>query len=79
MTTQPDPHNVMTPERFASGMTFAEYIRFAATPANLKREASGHTERIDRSGQMRSWYEGTLLADYQVGRCATSSRCPAGR
>ena len=30
--------HAITAERFASGMTFAEYLRHIASPANLARE-----------------------------------------
>jgi len=32
---------VVTPERFASGMTFDQYVAYVGTPENLKREGSG--------------------------------------
>jgi hypothetical protein len=31
--------SVVTPERFASGMTFDQYVQYIGTPANLTREA----------------------------------------
>ncbi len=31
--------SVVTPERFANGMTFDEYVKYAASPENLAREA----------------------------------------
>jgi len=33
--------SVVTPERFASGMTFDQYVAYVGTPENLKREALG--------------------------------------
>jgi hypothetical protein len=33
--------SVVTPERFAKGMTFDEYVRYAGSPENLAREAFG--------------------------------------
>ena len=41
-STTTNPYNILTPERFASGMTFDEYLAFMATPQNLAREASDH-------------------------------------
>jgi hypothetical protein len=38
----PPPSDV-TPERFARGMTFDEYVRYAGSPENLAREAWGAT------------------------------------
>ena len=33
--------SVVTPERFAKGMTFDEYVKWAGSPENLAREAFG--------------------------------------
>jgi hypothetical protein len=30
----------MTPDRFARGMTFDDYVKFSGSPGNLAREAS---------------------------------------
>jgi hypothetical protein len=66
---------VVTPERFAQGMTFEQYIRYIATPENLAREAFGgyHPDsgsigapRKDNSAVFRERYERTRLSDYQV-------------
>src|SRR5215813_3524518 len=45
--------SVVTPERFASGMTFDQYVAYVATPENLKREGSGRP-RADMSGHLRA-------------------------
>ena len=58
--------SVVTPERFASGMTFAQYLDYVASPENLKREASEGAARIDRSNQLRARYAAAELTDYQV-------------
>ena len=43
-------NSVVTPERFASGMTFAQYLGFIATPGNLAREGSrGAAARPERA------------------------------
>lgn len=34
--------SVVTPERFASGMTFEQYLAYIGTPENLTREAFGY-------------------------------------
>ena len=52
MTAKSNAKNILTPERFASGMTFPQYIAYMATPANLKREGTDGGTRIDRSAQM---------------------------
>ena len=33
--------SVVTPERFAQGRTFDEYVRYVSSPENLAREAFG--------------------------------------
>src|SRR5204863_112254 len=33
--------SIVTPERFAQGMTFDEYVRYVGAPENLAREAWG--------------------------------------
>jgi hypothetical protein len=59
---------VVTPERFASGMTFDQYMAFIGTPENLAREAGWWRgpERMDWSGPLRAWYEGLRLRDDQI-------------
>ena len=50
---------VVTPERFARGMTTAQYLDFIGTPENLAREAGWWlgSQRHDFSGPLRAWYE----------------------
>jgi len=47
---------VITPERFAMGMTFDEYVTYVGTPENLAREAGWWlgTQRRDFSGLLRA-------------------------
>ena len=54
------PERALTPERFAQGMTFDEYVAYTATPANLARESGWWlgTVRKDLSDLLRGWYEG---------------------
>jgi hypothetical protein len=65
----------VTPERFATGMTFDEYARFAGSPENLAREAFGGyfpdggskgAPRQDNSAVFRDRYLRARLADHQV-------------
>jgi hypothetical protein len=63
MSRRPRP---VTPERFASGMTFDEYVHYIGTPENLKREGSGGAARRDWSGYFRTAYEQTRLSDAQA-------------
>jgi hypothetical protein len=66
---------VVTPQRFAQGRTFAQYLAYIASPENLAREAFGSyfpdggskgAQRRDNSAVFRERYERTKLADYQV-------------
>ena len=42
-------------------MTFDEYVAFMATPANLAREGTGGTARVDRSGFFRQAFDRARL------------------
>jgi len=64
METATEP--TITPERFASGMTFIEYLDFIASPTNLQREGNEGAPRTDRSPQLRAWYHALRLQDHQV-------------
>lgn len=55
----------ITPERFAQGMTFDEYVAFIATPYNLAREGSGGGPRVDRSAYFRDAFARARLTDDQ--------------
>ena len=66
---------VVTPERFAQGMTFEEYLTYTGSPENLAREGFGgyHADsgsfggpRKDNSAVFRERYARTRLADYQT-------------
>jgi len=66
--------SVVTPERFAKGMTFDEYVRYAGTPENLAREAWGGyfpdggsfgAPRKDNSAVLRERYARARLSDHQ--------------
>ena len=59
---------LVTPERFAQGMTFAEYLDFIATPANLAREAGWWRgpERLDWSARLRDWHGRLRLREAQL-------------
>ncbi len=69
------PRPAVTPERFARGMTFDEYVRYVATPENLAREAWGGyfpdsgsipTARKDQSAVFRERYERVRPSPSQV-------------
>jgi Thioredoxin len=66
--------SVVTAERFAKGMTFDEYVKYAGSPENLAREAWGGyfpdggsvpTARKDNSAVLRERYERSRLSDQQ--------------
>jgi hypothetical protein len=59
------PKTVVTPERYASGMTFEEYLTYTASPENLRREGVDGAPRVDMSGRMRTWHESLALSDAQ--------------
>jgi hypothetical protein len=51
---------VMSAARFGQGMTFDEYVRFVASPANLAREGSQGPRR-DWSGYLRTAYDAARI------------------
>ncbi len=79
--------SVVTPERFARGMTFEQYVAYTATPENLAREAWGGyfpdagsiaTPRKDNSGVFRERYARARLADHQVAAIKWLAAQPNG-
>src|SRR5690348_4661848 len=56
---------IVTPERFAQGMTFDEYVRYLSTPENLQREATAGS-RVDRSSFFREAFERSRLTADQT-------------
>jgi len=67
--------SVVTPERFANGMTFDEYVKYAGSPENLAREAFGSyfpdggssgAPRKDNSAVFRERYAKARLSDEQA-------------
>jgi hypothetical protein len=71
---------VVTPERFASGMTFDQYLAFIGTPENLAREAGWWRgpEWMDWSGILRTWYDDLRLRDDQVAAIRWLTAQPRG-
>jgi hypothetical protein len=55
----------VTPERFAQGRTFDEYVAYLGTPENLSREANS-AARVDRSGFFHEAFERSHLTDEQT-------------
>ena len=77
----------MTPERFAKGRTFDEYLKYVGSPENLAREGFGsyHPDggakgvpRKDNSAVLRERYARTRLADYQVAAIKWLAAQPGG-
>src|SRR5262249_58079335 len=67
--------SVVTPERFAKGMTFDEYVKWTGSPENLAREAFGSyyadggsigATRRDNSAVFRERYARGRLSDQQA-------------
>ncbi len=56
----------VTPERFAEGMTFDQYVAYIGTPENLQREATGGAARRDFSHFFAEAFRNAHLTDYQI-------------
>jgi hypothetical protein len=70
--------SVVTPERFASGMTFEQYLDYIGSPENLKREGSGGAPRRDWSDALRRAYADARLTDEQVAAIRWLAKQPNG-
>ena len=72
--------SVVTAERFATGLTFDEYLRYAGSPENLEREAGWWrgSVRQDLSGLLRAWYERNRLSAAQAASIQWLARQPDG-
>jgi len=79
--------SVVTPERFAKGMTFDEYVKYTGTPENLAREAFGSyypdggsisAARRDNSAVFRERYVRVRLTDQQVAAIKWLAAQPNG-
>src|SRR5437762_13920280 len=64
--------SVVTPQRFAKGMTFVQYLKYAGSPENLAREAFGSyvpdggslgAPRKDNSAILRERYARARLTE----------------
>jgi len=69
--------SVVTPERFASGMTFEQYVAYIGTPENLKREGSGRP-RSDMTANLRAGYAAAKLDDAQAAAIKWLTARPSG-
>src|SRR3989441_11068057 len=79
--------SIVTAERFARGMTFDEYVKYAGSAENLAREAFGSyfpdggakgAPRPDNSGVFRDRYANARLSDQQVGAIKWLAAQPGG-
>ena len=70
--------SVVTPERFASGMTFERYLAWTGTPENLAREASQGGARRDWSGWLRQAYDRARLSEAQTAAIRWLAAQPGG-
>lgn len=74
----------MTPERFAKGMTFDDYVRFIGSPENLAREGfdvrrfSLLRPRLDWSGYFRERYAKARLTDEETASITRLAAQPGG-
>ena len=74
----------MTPERFARGLTFDDYVRFAGSPDNLAREGfdvrrfSLTRPRLDWSAYLRERYAKARLTDDQAAATQWLAGQPGG-
>jgi hypothetical protein len=74
----------MTPERFAKGMTFDDYVKFIGSPQNLAREGfdirrfSLVKPRVDWSGFLRERHAKTRLSDEQMAAIKWLAAQPGG-
>jgi hypothetical protein len=79
--------SLVTPERFAKGLTFDEYLKHVGSPDNLAREAWGGyfpdggsiaTARKDNSGVIRERYARARLSDHQAAAIKWLTAQPGG-
>ncbi len=68
----------VTPERFASGMTFDEYISMIGTSENLAREGTAGGVRQDTTAVFKAGYENTKLTDAQSAALKWLAEQPNG-
>ena len=78
----------MTPERFAKGMTFDQYVKYTGSAENLAREAFGGTylpdagstggPRKDNSAIFRDRHAKAKLTDQQAAAITTLAAQPGG-
>jgi hypothetical protein len=68
----------VTPERFAEGMTYDEYVAYIGTPENLAREATGGATRRDYSDFFALAFRTAKLTDEQAEALTWIAAQPGG-
>ena len=70
----------MTPERFAQGMTFEQYLEYIGTPENLEREAGWWLglQRVDFSDILRAYHARLRVSDEQIAAVRWLAAQPNG-
>ena len=68
----------VTPERFAAGRTFDEYVTYIGSPENFAREGGSGGVRQDMSAVFRSGYENTKLNEAQSDAIEWLAAQPSG-
>ena len=69
---------MVSPDRFAQGMTFDEYVKFMSTPENLKRQGSFNRARRDYGDYFRKAYDAFQLNEAQQGALKWVTAQPGG-
>jgi hypothetical protein len=70
--------SVVTPERYASGMTFDEYTRYVETPENLQRESSSGAARQNFGEFLRTAFAQRHLTEAQAAALRWLGEQPNG-
>src|SRR2546422_3726857 len=73
-----DKPSAVTPERFATGMTFEQSIASVGPPETLKREGAQGEARRDWSEYLREAYERARLTDAQTAAIRWLAAQPNG-
>jgi hypothetical protein len=69
---------MVSPDRFAQGMTFDQYVKFISAPENLEREGSFNRPRKDYGEFFRKTYESFQLTEAQAGALRWIAAQPGG-
>ena len=70
--------SVVTPARFAQGMTFEQYVAHVGTSENLQREGSQGPTRVDQSGFLRERHQKLKLTEAQTAMIKWLAAQPGG-